>query len=195
MRNIPPFRHWIAVVPDQAAGPAAVEAHRRHVERYDLDFLKIMNDNRYPRLIGRQGVLKTVEDLERLPVYRGDEDRFGGQLEVIDHLARHFSGELYLCATVFNAWSTSLLLRGFLWNMGHLGQGQQGVKQKDDPQKDWKPGNVEKRLNRLTEESGQRLHVFQALIAVFECMMRAFLSKSGKLSLLFYLTASIRTTS
>jgi uroporphyrinogen decarboxylase len=108
--DYPPFSCWRHFGPDQVAGPAAVEAHRHHAERYDLDFLKIMNDNRYPRLIGRQGVLETVGDLERLPIYRGDEDRFGRQLEVIDHLARHFSGELYLCATVFNAWTTLRLL-------------------------------------------------------------------------------------
>ncbi len=78
----------------------------RHAQTYDLDFLKIMDDNRYPRTATPRGVISEIADLERLTVLRGDEDAFGRQLELIAALARRFSGELRLATTVFNAWGT-----------------------------------------------------------------------------------------
>ncbi len=45
----PPVSFWYHFGPAEVPGPPAVEAHLRHVETYDLDFLKVMNDNRYPR--------------------------------------------------------------------------------------------------------------------------------------------------
>ena len=101
-----PVSFWYHFGPQYAAGPAAVEAHVRHLETYDLDFLKIMDDNRYPRTATPQGVIAEIADLKRLTVLRGDEDAFGRQLELIAALARRFSGELRLATTVFNAWGT-----------------------------------------------------------------------------------------
>jgi hypothetical protein len=88
------------------AGEAAVEAHVRHVETHDLDFLKIMDDNRYPRTATSSGVITSVADLDQLSVLRGDEDSFGRQLELIGALAKHFAGRLRMATTIFNAWGT-----------------------------------------------------------------------------------------
>jgi uroporphyrinogen decarboxylase len=102
----PPVSFWYHFAPECAAGPAAVEAHVRHVETYDLDFLKIMDDNRYPRRGLPGGVIAEVADLDKLPVLHGDEDRFAQQLELIGQLARRFAGEFRMITTVFNAWGT-----------------------------------------------------------------------------------------
>ncbi|MFV1964937.1 MAG: uroporphyrinogen decarboxylase family protein [Pirellulaceae bacterium] len=105
----PPVSFWHHFDPDCHAGASAVEAHVRHVETYDLDFLKIMDDNRYPRTATTSGVITDVADLDKLTVLNGDEDRFGRQLELIGELVRHLGGELTMSTTVFNAWTT---LRG-----------------------------------------------------------------------------------
>lgn len=97
----PPVSFWYHFPPEAAAGPAALEAHVRHAETYDLDFLKIMDDNRYPR----SGVMASPRDLDRLAVLRGDEDTFGRQLELIGALAKRFAGELLMTTTVFSPWS------------------------------------------------------------------------------------------
>lgn len=102
----PPISFWHHFAPGCAAGPAAVEAHVRHMETYDLDFLKIMDDNRYPRIGLTGGIIAGTEDLERLTVLRGDEDRFARQLELIRHLARRFQGECLMITTIFNSWTT-----------------------------------------------------------------------------------------
>lgn len=101
-----PVSFWYHFDPDCAAGPKAVEAHVRHVETYDLDFLKVMDDNRYPRSDVPGGVIADARDLERLAVLRGDEDTFGRQLELLGDLAKRYAGRLRMATTVFNAWTT-----------------------------------------------------------------------------------------
>jgi len=102
----PPVSFWYHFAPECASGPKAVEAHVRHLETYDLDFLKIMDDNRYPRSVVANGVIAGAGDLDRLSVLGGDEDTFGRQLELIGRLAKRFGGQLRMATTVFNAWST-----------------------------------------------------------------------------------------
>ena len=87
-------------------GPKAIEAHIRHVETYDLDFLKVMCDGRYPFPHGADGIIQDAADLDRLVPMRGDEDMFGRHLEVLQALSRRFSGELRMTTTIFNSWST-----------------------------------------------------------------------------------------
>jgi uroporphyrinogen decarboxylase len=105
----PPVSFWHHFDPQAIFGPKAVEAHVRHLETYDLDFLKIMDDNRYPRTDLPQGVVKEVADLDRLTVLNGDEDVFGRQLELISELAARYKGQCLMATTLFNAWG---LLRG-----------------------------------------------------------------------------------
>jgi uroporphyrinogen decarboxylase len=102
----PPISFWHHFPPDCAAGQAAVDAHVRHVETFDVDFLKIMDDNRYPRIATNRRTITQIEDLDRLSVLGGDEDTFGRQLALITSLRRRFSGELRMATTVFNTWGT-----------------------------------------------------------------------------------------
>lgn len=101
-----PVSFWYHFAPECAAGLRAVEAHVRHLETYDLDFLKVMDDIRYPRLGLPNGVIAEAADLERLTVLRGDDDTFGRQLELVGALARRYAGTIRLATTVFNPWTT-----------------------------------------------------------------------------------------
>ena len=56
----PPLSFWYHFGPDATFGPKAVEAHVRHLETYDLDFLKVMDDNRYPRPATPSGVIASA---------------------------------------------------------------------------------------------------------------------------------------
>jgi uroporphyrinogen decarboxylase len=106
----PPVSFWHHFPLECASGPAAVEAHVRHVERYDLDFLKIMDDNRYPRIGLPDDVISQAADLDCLTVLQGDEGSFGRQLELIGELAKRYAGRLLMITTIFNAWATLRLL-------------------------------------------------------------------------------------
>ncbi len=100
-----PVSFWYHFGPGMIAGPPSVEAHVRHVETYDLDLLKIMNDNGYPRSALPQGVIREVQDLDRLNVLRGDEDTFGKQLELIGELVNRYAGQLPMATTMFHSWN------------------------------------------------------------------------------------------
>jgi uroporphyrinogen decarboxylase len=106
----PPVSFWHHFPLDCAAGPAAIDAHVRHVERYDLDFLKVMDDNRYPRIGLPDGMVSQAADLDCLTVLQGDEDSFGRQLELIRELSQRYAGRLLMITTIFNAWTTLRLL-------------------------------------------------------------------------------------
>jgi uroporphyrinogen decarboxylase len=97
-----PISFWHHFGPQQVAGSAAIAAHVAHLEAFDLDFLKIMNDNGYPHT----GPLQRVADLASLSELRGDEGEFGRQLEVIAGLKRVLRGRVLMTTTVFNAWAT-----------------------------------------------------------------------------------------
>jgi uroporphyrinogen decarboxylase len=97
----PPVSFWHHFPPRQVFGAPAVQAHLEYVERYGLDFLKIMNDNGYPHV----GPVQTVRDLESIGELRGDEPEFGRQLELIAALHTALRGRMLMTTTVFNAWS------------------------------------------------------------------------------------------
>jgi uroporphyrinogen decarboxylase len=149
----PPVSFWYHFDADSIAGPRAVEAHVRHVETYDLDFLKIMDDNRYPRTATPSGVLESAADLDKLSVLRGDEDSFARQLELIGELARHFADRLFMATTVFNAWTT-------LRNMTapEVGHGPPALEPSTDPREAAmgrflreSPAALERALNVMSE--------------------------------------------
>lgn len=125
----PPLSFWHHFPAGQAAGKAAFEAHVRHMEAYDLDFLKIMDDNRYPRTGLSGGVISGPADLERLRTLNGDEDSFARQLDLIRDLAKRFKGEFLMITTVFNTWST---LRGMILPQSDH-HGPPVIEQKSDP--------------------------------------------------------------
>jgi len=100
----PPVSFWHHFSKAQWAGQAAVDAHLEHLERFDLDFLKVMNDNGYPRPESGPAV-SGVQDLKKLRVCQGDEPPFAAQLDVIRRLAARIKDDLFFCTTVFSAWA------------------------------------------------------------------------------------------
>ena len=101
MPDRPPVCFWHHFPANQVCGAAAVEAHVGHLRRYDLDFLKVMNDNGYPHA----GRVEAVADLRSIVELRGDEEPFARQLELISALRREVGGEVPMVSTIFNPWA------------------------------------------------------------------------------------------
>lgn len=99
----PPVSFWHHFPPDQITGQPAVAAHMAHLEKYDLDFLKAMNDHPFPR--GQLTVAQTAGDLAKIEPKAGDVEGFGGQLEVLRQLRRRLGDDVLMCTTIFNAWA------------------------------------------------------------------------------------------
>ena len=98
-----PVSFWHHFAPGMEAGEKAVQAHLAHLEKYDLDFLKVMNDNDYPR--PACGVISSVGDLAGIEQLSGDEAPFAKQLEVIKRLRQEIGEEVMMATTVFSPWS------------------------------------------------------------------------------------------
>lgn len=96
-----PVSFWYHFSPEQAYGPSAVDAHLSHVNRYEIDFLKVMNDNPYPT----KRSVRSAGDLRALPVLNGDEESFQRQLDLIHTLAGELKNKKYLVTTIFNAYA------------------------------------------------------------------------------------------
>ncbi len=97
----PPVSFWQHFPSDGWHGAPAVDAHLRHLRRYELDFLKVMNDNGYPTAPD----VRSAGDLRNLPVLQGDEEGYGRQLELIRTLSQELSGKVMTTTTMFNAWA------------------------------------------------------------------------------------------
>jgi len=97
----PPVCFWRHFSADEVWGEAAVAAHVAHLEKYGLDFLKVMNDNPYPH----EKMIGGVRELDELGELRGDEGGFGRQLELVGRLREKVGGKVLMTTTVFNAWA------------------------------------------------------------------------------------------
>ena len=97
----PPVSFWCHFAPGAECGQPAIDAHLNHLARFDLDFLKVMNDNGYPT----RREVRSAANLRHLPVLQGDEEAFGRQLDLIRTLCSRLLGEMLLVTTVFNAWT------------------------------------------------------------------------------------------
>jgi len=100
----PPVSFWHHFRPEQTRGPAAVDAHLLHLRRWDLDFLKVMNDTDFPRPSSGWFV-RSAADLAKLPECTGEEPEFAAELEVVRLLADRLAGQVPITVTVFNAWA------------------------------------------------------------------------------------------
>ena len=97
----PPVGFWHHFPADAVCGQPAVDAHLDHLNRYDLDFLKIMNDNPYPTRLD----VRRAADLRDIPILSGTEDEFTAQLDLIEALADELDGRVPLVTTIFSSWS------------------------------------------------------------------------------------------
>lgn len=85
--------------------PAAAEAHIRHLERFDLDFLKVMFEYGYPRTgLGPSGIVRTTADLARLRPQPGDGPPLDRQLDLLRRLRARLGPDAPLTTTIFHAW-------------------------------------------------------------------------------------------
>ena len=98
-----PVSFWYHFEASQFTGQAALDAHVAHFERFDLDFLKVMNDHQFPR--GDVPIVTTVDDLKRIQPLPGDSGDFAGQLDLLQRLREAVGDDVPMTTTIFNPWA------------------------------------------------------------------------------------------
>lgn len=96
-----PASIWFHFTKQHVARSPEVEAqaHIDHVNRYDLDYLKVMNDNPYDMPSGFPEV-ETVDDWARLEPLSADARGFAAQLQTL-RILRDQLGDIYMTSTIF----------------------------------------------------------------------------------------------
>lgn len=107
-RGVPPaVSCWYHFAPEHHPPARALEAHLKHYEQFDLDFIKVMNEVGYPRAaLGRAGVVQSLADLRKLSETPGDGPPFDAQLDLLRRLSGAVGGAVALTTTIFHAWMT-----------------------------------------------------------------------------------------
>lgn len=100
----PPVSFWHHFKPNELRGPTAVEAHLYHLDRYDIDFLKVMNDTGFPRP-SEEWVLNDAADLASIREFTGHEAEFEMEYEIVRTLRESVGPDVPMIVTVFNAWA------------------------------------------------------------------------------------------
>jgi uroporphyrinogen decarboxylase len=98
-----PVSFWHHFSPQEITGGGAREAHLAFFEKYDLDFLKVMNDHQFPR--GEVEVVQSADDLKRIRPSPGDAGDLSGQLDLLRGLRERLPEDVLMCCTVFNPWA------------------------------------------------------------------------------------------
>lgn len=99
-----PASFWFHFPADQIRGTAMAQAHIDYYRRADQDFLKVMNDNRYP-LLGIDEI-REPEDwrkVERAPV---SADPYQAELSGLKEILDEVGDEVLVIVTVFNPYAT-----------------------------------------------------------------------------------------
>ena len=106
VRNQPKASCWYHFEPQWHAPAEACDAHLRHLEKHQLDFLKVMYEFGYPRAgLGSAGVVQAASDLGKLREVPGDGPPFDRQLDLLRRLAQRVGGHVPLTTTIFHAWT------------------------------------------------------------------------------------------
>lgn len=101
-----PISLWHHFDPGHVSGRAMAEAHLEHLRKYDLDYLKVMNDNPYD-MPESLPVIEEPGDWRRLEPLPASAPGFTAQLEGLRILARQLAGQVMMTTTIFNAFATS----------------------------------------------------------------------------------------
>lgn len=101
----PPVSFWHHFAPNALRGKPAVEAHLLHVDKYQPDFLKVMNDTGFPRP-SPEWVIESASDLKAMKELSGLEAEFSMELDIVRELRERLGPDMPMIVTVFNTWAT-----------------------------------------------------------------------------------------
>lgn len=97
----PPFSIWFHFGSQHLPPATTAELHLRFYRAYDLDWIKVMSDYRYPMPPGMVEV-SSADDLARFGRFGMDAEPLARQLDVLRTLSRELRGEAPFIETVFS---------------------------------------------------------------------------------------------
>lgn len=99
--DVVPYCMWYHFGTQFLPGEKAAEVVIEFYERYDLDFVKVMNDYAYPLPDGLDRI-RSIEDWKRLRPITPTEGGFVEQLKLLEVVSRHLKDKVFFVDTVFD---------------------------------------------------------------------------------------------
>ena len=99
--DVLPYSMWYHFGTQFMPGEKAAEVVVAFYERYDLDFLKVMNDYAYPLPEGLDRI-RSINDWKRMKPVKPTEGGFAEQLKLLKVVASRLKGEAFFVDTVFD---------------------------------------------------------------------------------------------
>lgn len=99
--DVVPYSMWYHFGTQFIPGEKAAEVVLAFYERYDLDFLKVMNDYAYPLPDGLDRI-RSIEDWKRMKPVKPTEGGFAEQLKLLQVVAKRLKGAAFFVDTVFD---------------------------------------------------------------------------------------------
>ncbi len=99
--DVVPYSMWYHFGTQFLPGDKAAEVVIAFYERYDVDFLKVMNDYAYPLPDGLDRI-RSIDDWKRLKPVKPTEGGFVEQLKLLNVVANHLKGKAFFVDTVFD---------------------------------------------------------------------------------------------
>jgi len=99
--DVVPYSMWYHFGTQFIPGEKAAEVVVAFYERYDLDFLKVMNDYAYPLPEGLDRI-RSIDDWKRMKPVKPAEGGFAEQLKLLKVVAKRLKGEAFFVDTVFD---------------------------------------------------------------------------------------------
>lgn len=94
-----PFSFWYHFPADQKSGEGMAQAELNFYRKYDVDFLKVMDDNPYP---APEGGINSAQDWKRLEPLEATSPNFVGALEGFKIMKKEIGNEVMMVNTIFN---------------------------------------------------------------------------------------------
>ncbi|HHV54852.1 MAG TPA: hypothetical protein GXX55_05320 [Firmicutes bacterium] len=107
----PPASVWLHFASEHLSGEETARLHLRYFTEYDWDFLKVMNDYRYPLPAGLETVA-TEADLRRFEPLSLAEEPFARQLTCIRYLRQELGPDVPIVETIFSPLQTVVRAAG-----------------------------------------------------------------------------------
>lgn len=101
-----PFSIWYHFGLQHLPGEAIAEAELAFYRKFDLDFIKVMNDYPYPLPNGMEEI-SAPDDWLKLKPIKPNEGGFKEQSRALKIIGKELNGEAYYIDTIFSPWSTA----------------------------------------------------------------------------------------
>jgi uroporphyrinogen decarboxylase len=101
-----PFSIWYHFGLQHLPGEAIAAAELAFYRKFDLDFIKVMNDYPYPLPNGMEAI-DSPDDWLKLKPLNPNEGGFKEQSRALKIIGKELNGEAYYLDTIFSPWSTA----------------------------------------------------------------------------------------